>query len=374
MATGAAGLQFHVLRPLTVFRGDERLDLGPSRQRAVLALLLISPNEVVSVDRLVDQLWTDPPPAALGTLHTYISHLRRSLEPARPTRAAPTVLVSEPPGYRLNVERHALDALVFDDRFTASRTAAERGEWAAALDMIDAALACWSGVPLADFEHDDFTQSWRARLEERRAAAEETRIDALVQVGRNLDAVADLEALVTKWPLRERFRSQQVLALARAGRQADALRAYDRARTQLLDELGIDPGPELEAAYRRVLEQSEDLYAPREPVAVVPAPPRTQSRGFVGRLGLVDEILEDSRPKFVIITGEPGVGKTRLAEEVISAGKRGGALVAFGRCHDDDGAPPLWPWRQVLRDLALDDPAMETANSSDLFAQFEGIR
>src|SRR6185369_2506818 len=241
MAMGSAGLVFHVLGPLTAFRDATRLDPGPARQRAVLALLLISANEVVSVDRIVDQLWSDPPPAAVSTLHTYISHLRRILEPARASRAAPTVLVSEAPGYRLRVDRDALDAFVFDDRLTVARGAAERQEWEAALESVDAALGLWSGVPLADFEHEDFTQSWRARLEERKAAAEELRIDALVHVGRNLDAVADLEELVTRWPLRERFRTQQVLALASANRQADALRAYDRARSYLLDELGIDP-------------------------------------------------------------------------------------------------------------------------------------
>jgi DNA-binding SARP family transcriptional activator len=364
-------LSFSVLGPLSVAIGTDRVELGPARQRAVLAVLLMSPNAVVSVDRLIDQLWSDPPPSAMGTLQAYVSNLRRALEPDRPQRTAPTVLVTEAPGYRLVIDRATLDSYCFEDHLTVARDLADNQQWARALAEVEDAIGCWSGAALADFEHEDFTQSWRARLDELRAAAEELRVDLLIRLGREPEAVANLEELVALWPLRERLRTQQVIALARTGRQADALRAYDRARTQLVEELGIDPGPELEDAYRKVLERDEAVRANvtvltrlNQPVPVpAPAPRRLDS--FVGRDGYVDRLLNTPRPGFAVITGEAGIGKTRLAEEVVAEAEQRGCSVGFGRCHDDQGAPPLWPWRQVLADLGLD--VLELVGTGDTF-------
>jgi DNA-binding SARP family transcriptional activator len=377
-------LTFNVLGPLTVAIGSDRVDLGPARQRAVLAALLMTPNVVVSVDRLIDQVWPDPPPSAMGTLQAYVSNLRRALEPDRAQRAAASVLVTEAPGYRLVVDRSGLDSSRFEDHLAAARDLAGQQQWEAALADADRALGCWAGPALADFEHDDFTQTWRARLDELRAAAEELRVELLIRLGREPEAVAHLEELVALWPLRERFRTQQVVALARAGRQADALRAYDRARTQLVEELGIDPGPGLEDAYRKVLDRDESVRGStalqlKHPVPVAAPPPRRLD-SFVGRDGYVDRLLNTPRPGFALITGEAGIGKTRLAEEVIAEAEQRGCLVGFGRCHDDQGAPPLWPWRQVLADLGLD--LLELVGSSDayvdgapeVFSRFEQVR
>jgi DNA-binding SARP family transcriptional activator len=252
-----------VLGPVVAWRDGRRLELGPYRQRAVLAVLATHANAVVSLDRLVDQAWGGAPPtSAVGTLQAYVSNLRRALEPGRTARAA-SILMTEAPGYALRVESSQLDALRFEELLAAARSLGCHPE--EALASLDEALGLWRGPPLAEFEHEDFASAWRVRLGELRADAVEMRVALLLELGRVGDAVVELTGAVMEWPLRERFRAQQVLALARLGRQAEALRAYEAARRFLAEELGLSPGSALEAAYEKAL--SGDQAAASEATA-----------------------------------------------------------------------------------------------------------
>ena len=238
---------FGILGPLEVSRCGRAVPLGGPRQRAVLALLLLEANRVVSLDRLAEDLWGgDPPEGWVTTLQIYVSHLRQALEPGRARGAAGEVLVTRNRGYLLRVDSERLDAARFQDGFAAGRAALEAGRYAEAAGTLRAALGLWRSGVLADLADYAFTRPEAARLEELRLAAVEARIDADLALGRHDALTAELEQLVTEHPLRERLHGQLILALYQGGRQADALAAYRRVRDLLAGELGIDPGEPLQ--------------------------------------------------------------------------------------------------------------------------------
>ena len=240
-------MEFRILGPLEVEHDGRSVPLGSGRQRALVAALLLHRNEVVSVDRLVDELWDgDPPPTAAKIVRNNVSLLRKELGDR---------LVTRPPGYLLRVEPGELDA----DRL-GSALAGGRPE------EIEAALALWRGPPLEEFAYEGFAQAEIARLEELRLAATEERIEAELARGRHAALVPELEALVQQYPLRERLQGQLILALYRSGRQSEALEAYRRARRALDEELGIEPGPALRELERRILNQDPALGAPASSV------------------------------------------------------------------------------------------------------------
>src|SRR4051794_30284125 len=184
-----SAVDFAVLGPLELRRDGQVLDLGGPRQRAVLAFLLTHRREPVSLDRMIDELWgEDAPPKATASLQAYVSNLRRVLEPDRPPRAPAQLLVSRPPGYALDVEPADLDALRFEQAADAARQALGGGDPARALDHADRALAEWRGEVLADFPYDDFAETERARLTDRRVALEQDRVTALLALDRPADA------------------------------------------------------------------------------------------------------------------------------------------------------------------------------------------
>jgi DNA-binding SARP family transcriptional activator/ABC-type transport system substrate-binding protein len=245
-------MQFHLLGPLEARNGGGDVDLGGARQRAVLTLLLLHRREVVSVERLIDELWGDePPPTAAKTVQVYVSRLRKAMGDGQ--------LETHGHGYRLAVEPGALDI----DRFE-SLLAGARGspDPAGALASLDAALALWRGAALADCAYESFAQREIDRLDELRLTARETRADALLALGRHAELVPELEALLAQHPLRERLRSQLMLALYRCGRQADALKAFHAARTVLREQQGLEPGPELRRLQAQVLAQDPALDLP----------------------------------------------------------------------------------------------------------------
>jgi YVTN family beta-propeller protein len=245
---------FRVLGPLEVWRSGRAVVLGGPRQRAVLALLLLKANRIVSLDRLAEEVWAgDPPEGWVTTLHAYVFHLRHALEPGRVRGGAGGVLVTSGRGYVLRVGRDHLDAAVFEDGFTAGRAALETGRYAEAAGTLRQALGLWRGPVLADLADYAFTRPEAARLEELRLAAVEARIDADLALGRHDALTAELEQLAAEHPLRERLHGQLMLALYRCGRQADALAAYRRVRDLLADELGIDPGEPLQRLHKSVL-------------------------------------------------------------------------------------------------------------------------
>ena len=228
--------------------------LGGPRQRAVLALLLLESNRVVSMDRLAEDVWGGHPPEGwVTTLQTYVFHLRQALEPDRARGAAGDVLVTRDRGYVLRVNREHLDATLFQGGFTSGRAALEAGRYTEAAETLRQALDLWRGPVLADLADYACTRPEAARLEELRLAALEARIDADLALGRHDALIAELEQVVAGHPLRERLHGQLMLALYRCSRQADALTAYRRVRDLLAGELGIDPGEPLQHLHAAVL-------------------------------------------------------------------------------------------------------------------------
>jgi DNA-binding SARP family transcriptional activator len=326
-------MEFRVLGPLEVVEEDRTLEVGGAKHRTLLAALLLNANRVVSKERLIEALWPgDAPDTAPKVLHVYVSQLRKVLGKDR--------LRTKAPGYLLRVHGGELDL----ERFQLLAEAERPGE----------ALALWRGPPLAEFAHEGFAEGEIARLEELRLVCLERRIQQELDDGRHAELVGELEALVREEPLRERLRGQLMLALYRSGRQAEALDTYTDLRRALVEELGIDPGRAMRELQQAVLRQDQGLDLHSTPTKGVEQ--SVGARGsFVGRerelerlhLGL-GEVLA-GRGRLFLLTGEPGIGKSRLAEELVGRARARGARVLHGRCWEAGGAPVYWPWVQPLR-------------------------
>jgi predicted ATPase/DNA-binding SARP family transcriptional activator len=305
--------QFTLLGPLSVSRDGEPAAVGGQKRRALLAALLLAPNRVVSLDRLIDALWGEAPPdTARNTIQVYVSQLRKLLPDG--------MLETAPPGYRLVVDPETVDLFRFVRLCEEGRSRLAAGDAAGAAETLRAALGLWRGAPLADLALEPFVQGEIARLEELRLAALEDRIDADLDLGRHAQLVAELERLVVEQPLRERLRGQLMLALYRAGRQADALAVYQRARKALVDELGIEPGEQLRKLERAILAHDPSLGitpastgSPRR----LPTPP-LPLLGREGELAALADLVRRDGTRLVTLTGIGGIGKTRLALELAS--------------------------------------------------------
>ena len=255
---------FRILGPLEVLDGDRVVALGGGRQRALLAILLLRANQVVSTDQLIDGLWGEtPPPTARQTVQVYVSQLRRVL----PVDGEPggRTIETRAPGYLLHVAPGELDLDRFETLFGDGRAVLAGGEAERASGILREALGLWRGAPLADFAFDDFALHEIGRLEERRMACVEERIEADLAMGRHADLVAELDALVAEHPVRERLRGQLMVALYGSGRQAEALEIYSSGRRALAEELGIEPGGALRELERRILNQDPLLAPPARP-------------------------------------------------------------------------------------------------------------
>jgi DNA-binding SARP family transcriptional activator/tetratricopeptide (TPR) repeat protein len=256
---GTPELEVRLLGPIEVERGGEHVALGGQKPRALLAVLALEPGRVVSVDRLVEALWPgDQPETAPHAVQVYVSQLRKALGP---------VIATRPPGYVLDVDPERVDSHRFSRLAQEGRGALDADDAATAEVVLREALALWRGPALSDFLYEPFAQTQIARLEELRTAVVEDRIDADLALGRHLELVSELEALVRAERLRERPRAQLMLALYRSGRQADALAAYRAARDTLVDELGIEPGPELKELEAAILRHDESLMLEEAPLA-----------------------------------------------------------------------------------------------------------
>jgi DNA-binding SARP family transcriptional activator len=254
-------MEFRLLGPLEVLRGGRSLVVGGGKRRSLLAILLLHSNEVVSAERLIDELWGDRPPlTASKSVHVYVSQLRKELggdgTPANGSR-----VVTRSGGYELRVGADEVDVARFE-RALEEAEVALGDDAARAAKGLREALALWRGPPLADFTYERFAQGEIARLEELRLVALEGRVEADLALGRQAQVVGELEALVREHPLRDRVRAQLMLALYRCGRQAAALEVYSDGRRRMVDELGLEPGPALRELQEKILDQSADLEAP----------------------------------------------------------------------------------------------------------------
>ncbi|HET6866384.1 MAG TPA: BTAD domain-containing putative transcriptional regulator [Solirubrobacteraceae bacterium] len=345
-------MQFRILGPLEVVEGDCLVSLAGA-QRSLLALLLLSANEVVSADRLIEELWGEElPESGRGALQVRVSQLRKALG------GDGRRITTRTPGYLLRVDRDELDLYGFE-RLVNEADGAAPAEAAAKLRE---ALDMWRGSPLDDLSHASFAQPAIRRLEELRLTALEKRIEADLELGRHADLIAELEALVEEYPFREHLHAQLMLAFYRSDRQADALAEYQRARRVLVDQLAIEPGAALRQLEQAILRQEPSLdLAPtaafgeatvlgasrpvpredRDAPHNLPAPVSS----FIGRERQLSELRQLLlRTRVTTLTGPGGVGKTRLALELAASMLDG----------SDDG-----PW---FVDLApLTDPTLVAA-------------
>ena len=360
---GAFLLQFRILGPLEVLRGGECLSFRGSRERALVALLVLNANRIVSTERLAEDLWSgDPPEGAIRSLRVYVSRLRQTLG------VAGEAVVTRPSGYGLQVDPEAVDALRFEALVARGRDKAKAGDNSGAAATLREALGLWRGPALADVADAPFAQAESNRLEEGRLAALEDRLETDLACGRHAEVTAELEVLTREHPFRERLWSQRMVALYRSGRQAEALRAYQELRSTLREQLGIEPSSALQQLEGAVLRHDPELdwhpgppaTAPRlgeESAETVPSVATTEAGRIpqplrreehlplVGReieLSRLDKVWQatcSGQRHLVLLAGEPGIGKSRLAAEFARTAHGGGALVLFGRCDEGMGVP-----------------------------------
>ena len=293
----------------------------------MLAVLLLHANEVVSSDHLIEALWEgEPPQTARKALQVYVSQLRKLFDKER--------LQTKTPGYLLRVEESELDL----GRFQHLHKEGSHAE----------ALSLWRGPPLAEFAYQGFAQPEIARFEELRLACLEDRIEADLASGRHADVIGELDALVEEQPLRQRLRAQLMLALYRSGRDAEALEAYQDGRNVLVEELGIEPRRELRALQQRSSTRTRHSSLPRANAVAVEATDKLRGI-FVGREPELEELRGGldaavaGRGGLFLLVGEPGIGKSRLADELIRQARARGARVLVGRCWEAGGPPRIGP-------------------------------
>ncbi|MGC5012799.1 BTAD domain-containing putative transcriptional regulator [Streptosporangium sp. DT93] len=392
-------MDFRVLGPVGVVTGEgTALDAGPYQQRLVLAMCVLAAPRPVGPQRMIDVLWEeDPPPGALNTVQAYISKLRRVFEPGRTRRVTPTVLLTRPGGYVLDVPAASIDLGRAREHVSAGTGRAAVGDHEGAVRELRRALGEWSGDPLADLTASSWAVEEGAHLAEFRLTIEEDLAASELALGRGAALNGRLAQLVAARPFRERLRALAAHALYQAGRQADALAVLAEGRRLLMEDLGLDPDLGSREMERRILSQDPAL-TPRSPVStagtagtasvagetshkditgtpgsvgVADTAGRVDAdaeagratgsggdTGLVGRdaeAGILERVVAGDGHRVVLIAGEPGIGKTRLAEHAAGAARARGHRVVWGRCWDGAGAPPFWPWTQAVRELVGQD-------------------
>jgi DNA-binding SARP family transcriptional activator len=377
-------VQFGLLGELVV-KGDRgTLAVGGPRQRALLALLLLNANRTVPADRLLDELWRDrAADASSQALLMAVSRLRHAMveDPSdrdrRPTAVAERITTREH-GYLLRIEAGELDSVEFERELAAGRAALVQGEPAIALAQLSSALGRWRGDALDEFRDHPWARLDALRLEALKVEALEERIAAELSLGNHGAVVGELERLIAVHPERERLHEQLMIALYRCGRQVDALTAFLQAREYLVSEYGVEPGQSLRDLHQAILAHDPALAIPRDVVtsgagqsavsSLFDRFPALTSRlrvasefAFVGRASecaALEEVLADEgrSVRAVLVSGEPGIGKTRLVSEFATRAHERGIAVVGGRCDSDLGLP-YQPFVEVLGDLLASAPS-----------------
>lgn len=390
-------MEFRVLGSVSALFGRQALDVGAPKQRAVLALLLMNPRRVVSLDDIVRRVWgSSPPDRATATLQSYVSRLRKKLAAGR--RAGDgDILRYRAPGYVLAVDDQQVDAFRFAEAVREGQRLLGKGAFEAARRRFGEALAMWRGAPYEDLADYDFARDESARLVQMQMAAVEGRAEAGLALGLHECVVQELDHEVRTNPLRERLIGQFMRALYWSGRQVDALAVYERTRVRLDEDLGVEVSKELQDLHRDILRQEltpavppaaagpAASPAPARPAATscgTPAPRATARRRpgdlilmrpaarekpagcgpFVGRGEELDRLAAAARAakegqgQLALLLGEPGIGKTRLLTEFGRTVTGDGCDVLWANCFQGDETPPYWPWTQLLRRLSAARP------------------
>ncbi len=403
MVTSAAikksAIDLCLLGPLNVTVDGEPVPIGGPRQMAVLARLMLSPDQVVTMDQLVDSVWDgDEPNQPHVAIRSYVSNLRRAIEPNRRRRATDSCLASSPPGYRLVIDPASVDWVRFQRQVDDGRYQLSTGHYGEAVTELRGALSLWRGDPCSGLPDSDVFLAHRARLTEVRETAVELLFEALLLLGDHASVAAEVEAAIAENPLRERLTELGMLALYRAGRQSEALALGQGLRARLVDELGIDPSPSIDEMELKILNHDRSL----DPPAEVAAPRSTRSKvvdpviditdrappalgagrgspvepahlgptgfdraldplavasasGALGPIGRSAELealtsmgaaLAAGRSATAVVTGEQGIGKTTLVRAA-AARLADDVTVVWARSVPD-GAAPLWPWAQAV--------------------------
>jgi DNA-binding SARP family transcriptional activator len=372
-------VRFTVLGRIAIEVDGTDVRIPGRRERAVLALLLAARRSVVPVGRLIDDIWGESPAdSAQASLQVAVSRLRALVEPDRAPRATPRLLVSSGAGYALIAGAGEVDAEAFAGLVDAAHDALESGGADTALDLCERADRIWAGTPFGDVVESDLVTAERRRLEDLHAGCFELRAEAQLALGRHALVTGELEGLVAAYPFRERLWRHYALALYRSARQAEALDALRRARTLLREELGVDPSPELRQLEADLLTQAPELAGP--PAGARVRASRTErvepeQSGLVGRENALDQLrrsiartVDDGQGHTVVVSGEAGIGKSRLLTELADGAEQYGARVLWGHCHEADVSPAYWPWVPIVQALAGAHPSPEIVELLDASA------
>ncbi|MEM1335912.1 MAG: BTAD domain-containing putative transcriptional regulator, partial [Actinomycetota bacterium] len=359
-------MELGVLGPLEARAEDgQTVELGPRKQRLLLLALLVRPGTPRSTDQLIDDVWGDDPPGdPRSSLRAYLSNLRKILEPHRASGSKPTMLVRRGNGYVLSVDAATIDAVVFEREVAEARTLGCTDESVA---LLACALGRWRGDAFADAAYDDFAAAEAARLTGVRDETTELLADSLIRLGRSVEAITVLDEWIARSPYDEGARRRLATAQYAAGRQADALRTLADTRQMMLDELGLDPSPEVADLERRILDQDPSLLdgvgsSPASPPGVLSGPASTsqvapaggppgRAAEFATMRAALERVSQTGAGETLLLSAAAGVGKTRLVEELVGPAASTGTTVVWSRCDEGASNLPLWPWASGLRDL-----------------------
>ena len=388
-----ARAQARLLGPVTASSGERNIDLGPPRQRALFATLAAHSNQVVNREELVDAVWgVDAPATAMNSVYTYVARLRQLLEPTRRRRTPSDLLVSDGSGYMLQLPPDQVDKQRFEALLNNARQLYSASAVHSAVGELEAGLALWQGTAYGGAV-GPFAEVERTRLTELRLAAMEDRAEMLLELGRHANVVSELFGLVRRNPLRERLRYLLMLCYVGLGRQADALAEYNDLRSALSDELGVEPGDQLQRFYEKILRRRQAPRVPPAPARQAPPAINTHGAGrtvalaqlardvpgFTGRAvelrqlhDLVTTAENLGESAVILLTGGPGVGKTALAVRFAHALSR---HYPDGQLHVDlrgfgEGTKPMAPTESLGHLLAALGGSSPTPDDLDRQSAF----